>query len=144
MDPIKDPKSYTLPMQTDFSQAIILVGEPGIGKTQYARAHFKRPLTCDQNDDMKKWVGNYHDGIILDDLGFNHHNPNNQKKICDCTVTRSVWARNKDAVLTPAPMFITCNYEEFPPVDLDHGAISRRCRVVKIPKEHGKLFGTKD
>jgi hypothetical protein len=140
MDPLKPQSSFKLPMETDFSRAIILVGEPGIGKTQYARSHFKRPLTCDQNDDMKNWKPGCHDGLILDDISFNHMPINNQIKILDIETSRSVHARNRDARLTPAPIIITCNYERYPPVDMNDGAIARRVRVVEIKKEEGKLF----
>lgn len=130
MDPLKAKDTFIRPFETDFSKLIIMKGKAGIGKTQFARAHFKRPLTCDQNDDLKNFSPQY-DGIVLDDLSFTHHHINNQKKICDVTVSRSVWARNRDARLTPCPIIATCNYDQIP-FDLTDPAIQRRVYVIDL------------
>lgn len=130
MDPLKEKDTFKRPFETDFSRLIIMKGKAGIGKTQYARAHFKKPLTADQNDDLKNFSPDF-DGIVLDDLSFIQHPVNNQKKICDVTVSRSVWARNRDARLTPCPIIATCNYDQIP-FDLNDPAIQRRVRVIDL------------
>lgn len=133
MDPLKAKDTFKRPFEEDFSKLIIMKGKAGIGKTQFARAHFSKPLTADQNDDLKNFSPEY-DGIVLDDLSFIHHHINNQKKICDVTVSRSVWARNRDARLTPCPIIATCNYDQIP-FDLTDAAIQRRVRVIDLGME---------
>jgi len=130
MDDLKAKESFNREFETDFSKLIIMKGRAGIGKTQFARAHFTKPLTADQNDDLKNFSPEY-DGIVLDDLSFVHHHVNNQKKICDVTVSRSVWARNRDARLTPCPIIATCNYNQIP-FDMTDPAIQRRVRVIDL------------
>lgn len=45
----------------------LFVGPSGIGKTQFAKAHFKYPLYITHNEDYKKW-SKLTDGVIIDDI----------------------------------------------------------------------------
>jgi len=67
--------TYTLdqfkePPITDWTKTIILHGPAGIGKTQYALAHFKNPLLMNHNEDLRKFKPTKHDGIVFDDMSF--------------------------------------------------------------------------
>lgn len=59
---------------TDFSKTMVLVGPTGIGKTQYALAHFKNPLLIKDKNDYIRY-SRHTDGIIYDDLSFTSWNP---------------------------------------------------------------------
>lgn len=59
---------------TDFSKTVVLIGPTGVGKTQFALAHFKNPLLIrDKNDYIR--YSRHTDGLIFDDLSFNSWNP---------------------------------------------------------------------
>lgn len=58
------------PPITDWTKTIILHGPAGIGKTQYALAHFKNPLLMNHNEDLRKFKPKKHDGIVFDDMSF--------------------------------------------------------------------------
>ncbi len=56
---------------TDWSKSIVLHGAAGIGKTQYALAHFKSALMVSNRQDLGKFNKKKHDGIVFDDMSFN-------------------------------------------------------------------------
>lgn len=51
---------------------LILMGPSNIGKTQLAKALFKNALLCRHIDKLKQFDRFQHDGIIFDDMSFNH------------------------------------------------------------------------
>ena len=62
---------------TDWSKSHILWGDSGIGKTNFAHAHFKNPLFLSHIDGLKGFDKSFHDGIIFDDMNFDYwpHDP---------------------------------------------------------------------
>lgn len=50
----------------------VLWGASGIGKTEFACAHFKDPLKIEHIEDFKKYDPSRHDGIVIDDMEFDH------------------------------------------------------------------------
>lgn len=63
------PNDFNIPL-CDFPEgvyALLFVGKSGIGKTQFANAHFKNPVTIGVKDDYKKLTDDV-DGFILDDV----------------------------------------------------------------------------
>lgn len=117
------------------TKCVIACGEPGIGKSQWARRHFDTPLVVTHNDDFKKYRAGFHDGIVVDDVCFNHHPVASQIHIVDVIEERSIHCRNTCGTLSPGPMIITCNPQRFPPVELDDGAVARRCEVIQLGSE---------
>lgn len=53
------------------AKATVLCGPTGVGKTQFALAHFKHPLLVRHLDDLGNLTGE-HDGLVFDDLDFSH------------------------------------------------------------------------
>lgn len=54
------------------SKPILLYGESGTGKTQFALAHFKTPLLVRHMDALAEFNSKVHDGIVFDDMSFLH------------------------------------------------------------------------
>lgn len=55
----------------DLRKPCILNGGTGLGKTQFAKAHFKNPLLVSHIDDLQT-LDEDHDGIVFDDISFSH------------------------------------------------------------------------
>lgn len=62
---------FNIPLQQFTDKAIFIQGPSGIGKTQYAKAHFTNPLLVSHMDKLKELTPD-HDGIIFDDMSFTH------------------------------------------------------------------------
>lgn len=68
---------------TDFTNTIVLYGKSNIGKSQFARAHFKAPLVITQIDRLADLdYPRTHDGLIID----------------DCPIAK--WSRERQMALT--------------------------------------------
>lgn len=59
------------PLNFDEKKAALLTGTTSYGKTNYAMAHFKRPLLATHIDDLKDLTPD-NDGIVFDDMSFLH------------------------------------------------------------------------
>lgn len=67
--PLYEMSQFNKHAITDFSKTVVLIGPTGVGKTQYALAHFKNPLLIrDKNDYIR--YNRHTDGLIFDDLSF--------------------------------------------------------------------------
>lgn len=80
--PISDDRSqYTLddfthkPLDFTDNRTKVLVGGTGIGKTQFALAHFNNPLKITHTDDWNRFDPDYHDGAVVDDVAYNKYEP---------------------------------------------------------------------
>lgn len=122
------------PLLDEWSRSIIIWGEPGVGKSQYALAHFKSALMVSNINDLKSFNKAIHDGIIFDDMSFTHMPREVQIHLVDQDFDRSI--RVMYGIMTiPAhtkKIFTTnvCNGLIF----LMDGAISRRVKVVEFLK----------
>lgn len=61
----------------DFSnnKSKIVVGPTGIGKTQWAKAHFNNPIVITDKESWTRYDPELHDGIVIDDMTFEKNNP---------------------------------------------------------------------
>ena len=64
------------------NKALLFIGATGIGKTQFALAHFKSPIKITNNEDYGR-IGSDTDGIILDDLNFSQWSAMTMLHLCD-------------------------------------------------------------
>lgn len=113
----------------------IIWGEPGIGKTQYALAHFEKPLLVSHMDDLGNLTED-HDGIVFDDMSFNHMPRTGQIHLVD-NLTRSIHIRYKTATI-PAGIkrIFTTNEKDGAIMLTQDGAIRRRIEIhhlLKLP-----------
>lgn len=111
----------------------IIWGKPGIGKTQFALAHFKRPLLVRHMDDLGNLMD--HDGIVFDDMDFNHMPRTAQIHLVDWELPSSIHIRYKTATI-PAqmPRIFTTNTEDGTILLTADDAIARRVKIIHLNK----------
>lgn len=120
---------------TDWSKTHILWGEAGIGKTQFALAHFKNPLFVSHVDTLGEFDPTEHDGIIFDDMNFMHRPREEHIKFVDQDQTRDIHIRYKTArIPANTKKIFTTNVEEGRIFFLDDGAIARRVTVTEVAR----------
>lgn len=114
-------------------KSVILWGEPGIGKSQYALAHFKSPLWVTSMDSLGLFDPEKHDGIVFDDMNFNKDSHERQIAIVDHEDDRRIAIRYTDAFIPGGTRKIfTTNVEQGRVLDLEDGAVARRLTVVHL------------
>lgn len=67
---------------------MVVYGKTGLGKTAWAKAHFKCPVLLSLKDDLKK-ITSETDGFIYDDMQTNHLSATELLRLVDGTVHRS-------------------------------------------------------
>ena len=77
----------------DWNTVMILQGENGIGKTEFALALLPGALVVSHMDDLVHFKSSVHSGIIFDDMSFEHMPRHAQIHICDATIDRSIHVR---------------------------------------------------
>lgn len=116
----------------DFEQncSHMVVGDPKVGKTQYALAHFKKPLFVTHMDDLRNFHYKVHDGIVFDDMDFKHLHRGAQIHLLDQEQSRSIHIRYGTARIPKyTKKIFTCNYPCF---KLSDEAINRRVTVTEV------------
>ncbi len=83
---------------TDWSKSIILWGDAGIGKTEFAKAHFNNPLFVTHMDQLGD-LQEEHDGIIFDDMSFLHLPRETQIHLVDQDNPRAIHIRYTTAMI---------------------------------------------
>lgn len=114
----------------------VFYGKPGIGKTQFAKAHFKHPLVV-RNIEIAKnhFKDGYHDGLVLDDMNFGHWPREAVIHLTDFEEASELHCRNKNFFKPPGlPIIATTNvaggniFGEW----FYDGAIQRRIQVYDL------------
>lgn len=119
----------------DWSTSHIIWGASGIGKTQFALAHFNKPLLVSHIDDLKAFNPDIHDGIVFDDMNFTHIPRTAQIHLLDIDQPRSIHIRYSTCTI-PAntKKIFTTNEEGAFIFNLEDEAIKRRVTVTRIAK----------
>jgi len=125
--------------------ATLVYGPSGLGKTHYACSHFKNPLVVSHIDTLKKLTKD-NDGIVFDDMCFNHWPVSSVIHLLDQEFERAIHVRY-GTINIPAltPKIFTYNMDN-PFYDVyisepQREAIERRIKRVHV---HTKLFGGKE
>lgn len=124
--------SWTRPITSPGWKVLIITGGTGLGKTQWAIAHFTRALVVSHPDDLKHFDSRLHDGIIFDDMGFKHLHREFIIHLCDWDLDRSIHCRHYCAYIPRHTRKIfTTNlpFEQLFPED-PSGAIMRRITAI--------------
>lgn len=124
------------------NRAVVLIGPTGLGKTQWALAHFKNPVHIRDKNDYAR-ITDKTDGLVLDDLDQMHWQPLTLLKLVECetNVTMNIKYGSK-VIRAGMPRFIIANSWElfwpqnFKPESID--AVERRVVSYVIK---AKLYG---
>jgi len=107
-----------------------LVGKTGVGKTEYAKTLFTRPLLVSHMDQLKD-LKPKHDGIIFDDMSFCHWPREATIHITDINNKRGINVKHGCIVIPKGlPRVFTSNKWIWPADET--GAIARRICRVKV------------
>ncbi len=122
---------------TDWSKSIILWGESQIGKTQFALAHFTKPLMVSHVDQLGSFDASIHDGIVFDDMAFGHTPRTAQIHLVDQNNSRAIHMRYTYASI-PAhtKKIFTTNEDDGAIFDLTDDAIMNRLTIVHCEGDH--------
>lgn len=115
----------------DWSRSQLLWGEPGIGKTEYARSLLPKALFVSHKDMLVDYDPEIYEGIIFDDMSFTHEPRSSQIHLVDQDNERSIHCRYQCALI-PAhtkKLFLSNIRDIF---DLADGAIKRRVQVHNV------------
>lgn len=115
----------------DFSKAVILWGPPGAGKTHFALTILSKCLMVSHMDDLQSFDPLRHEGILFDDMDFNHYPISAQIHLCDVAMTRSIHCRFFNAVIPSGTKRIfTTNVQSGLIFNMDANfGVKRRCDV---------------
>jgi hypothetical protein len=118
-------------LHTGRGKSVILVGPPNIGKTEFAKAHFERPLFVTHKDNLGDFDPEHHDGIIFDDMDFSHWPRSSQIHLIDVDNPRTLDIKYGTATIPQGVRKIfTCNFDNI--FSLNDEAISTRLHILRV------------
>lgn len=116
---------------------VVLYGGTGLGKTQFALAHFENALKIDDLDQLEDFDPQVHDGLVFDDMDFNNYGQRMRIHLTDVDEDRYIRIRYKLAKIPRGTRRIFTHNEpslfDNPTDDLSRRqAIHRRLNFVEI------------
>jgi len=136
-------ETFSLPLLTDLSKAIVVLGPPLVGKTSWAASHFKNPMEIKHLDQFAKPVPNDVDGLIFDDMNFNHLPFPTVRSLINMNGA-TIHCRHTTGYIPPLPRFFTANKETVQQLfvgpqfgTMEEDAIILRTHVVYV-RDHVK------
>jgi hypothetical protein len=113
----------------DYSKAMILIGESGIGKTEFALALLPGALVVSHMDQLSEF-NSRHNGIIFDDMAFTHMPRTGQIHLVDWTLDRAIHIRYQVALIPKnTKKIFTSNVTD---IFEDDPAINRRINKIYL------------
>lgn len=142
---IRDMSTFTyapIPKERLDKQSVVLRGMSGAGKTAFALAHFKKPLLIRHIDQLKDFNPNDYDGLVFDDMSFNHWPPEANIHLFDLENDSHINCRyNTGFIPAGFHRIFTTNKEidKFVSSNIDNEeqnqAIMRRLHIVPIVRQ---------
>ena len=109
--------------------ALWIKGPSGIGKTEFAKSLFTRPLVVSDIEGLKRLKPTYHDVIIYDDMNFKHSTREFQIHLVDVQNSRDINVKHSSVLIPKGfPRIFTSNV----PIFSCDEAIKRRLRLIKV------------
>lgn len=94
-------------------ETVFITGPAGIGKTQFAKAHFNNALIVSHMDTLKQFNPDEHDGIIFDDMTFAHYPREAVIHLLDWEEDRDIHCRFQNAFIPKETRKIFCSNKSF-------------------------------
>lgn len=126
----KYPPRWPLQEFCSYVKPLVFIGAPGIGKTQYAKAHFEKPLLISGLDELRDYNSEEHDGIIFDDIDLDRLPRHIQIHLTDYEDDRGINVKY-GTVIIPAGTKKIFTLNQYP---LQDDAIERR--IVRVNCDH--------
>lgn len=90
--------------------SVVLTGKSGTGKTAYALAHFEKPYLISHLDQLKDFNPLEHDGLVFDDMSFEHFPVESCIHLVDLEYDRYIHCRHVMGFIPKGfPRFFTSN-----------------------------------
>lgn len=91
-----DPQRFCFELEEYQTQKpLVIVGRSGRGKTEWALAQFRNPYLCSDIEDLRDHFNpSIHDGVVFDDMAFQHWPREAQIHLLDIKYTRTLHMRN--------------------------------------------------
>lgn len=93
------PTSWQTLGNYDYRKSLILWGESGIGKTEFAKTLLPDALFVSHIDDLILFNDTQYHGLIFDDMSFTHLPRESQIHLCDIDNGRSIHVRYQTAFI---------------------------------------------
>lgn len=100
---------FNRPPITDWSTAWLVYGKAETGKTQWALAHFSKPLMVSHIEDLQEYDEDEHDGIVFDEVSCKHMPGNAIIHLLDKDHERSIHNRYTNATVPAEAKKIFCH-----------------------------------
>lgn len=119
------------------NKAVLLWGPGGTGKTEFALAHFEKPLFVRHIDALREFRPGFHDGVVFDDMDFQHWPHGSRVHILDMSRPAQIHCRYSHAILPRGTRRIFCSNSQFilhkdSDSEEQRSAISRRLEIVEV------------
>lgn len=136
------PEEFNRPL-LNLNKATLLWGPGGTGKTEFALAHFNKPLFVRHIDALREFSASFHDGIVFDDMDFSHWPHGSRVHILDMTRPAQIHCRYSHACIPAQTRRIFCSNSELilhkdSDTEAQRSAIRRRLEIIEI---QAPLFG---
>lgn len=131
------PESWQHLAETwDRNKMLVLWGAPGIGKTHFALALLGPCLMVSHMDCLAQFDPKVHNGIIFEELDFNHYPVGSQIHLADTYFDRDIHIRYTTVMLPKGvPRIVTTNVEEGRIMNLDPSfGVRRRLEIHHLIK----------
>lgn len=113
-------------------KSLIVSGPPGIGKTNWAIAQFKKPYKITDHEDLKD-IPEDTDGLVFDDQEYARYKMTMQKMIADVRTDSTVRCRHFNAFKPKLPAIFTTNtVSNLFDMEADGGALKARAMLWEV------------
>lgn len=143
---LHDLSEFLVP-RLDLTLPVLLWGKGGTGKTEFALAHFEKPLLVRHIDALRELKPGFHDGVVFDDMDFSHWPHGSRVHICDMYRQSQIHCRYTHGVIPrKMPRIFCANSPLILHRDSDtleqRSAVERRIRIVEIVEPLFSTSGT--